>query len=348
MVMQRRLEQTAGTAGLPAKVGTLLRRQFGLTEHQIRSAKFRKDGICRNGIQCRVTDMVFPGDRISVLLEAENEYSDATVPAPLENGENGVLDLFRSWILYEDDDLLVLNKPAGIAMHPSHGHFDDTLGNLAAAYFAESGRRTTIRPVGRLDLETSGVCIFAKHTAAAGWLSAKAFGSVKKPVRKSYLALASGHFENYEKGGCFRIDKPLRKMPGQLNRMQAEETERTLSDAMEPLEETEACPSEEIPSGQSRYQNAVTICTFLRETDCGTWLEVHIETGRTHQIRVHLASMGHPLIGDRIYGAAQPCIGRTALHCRKIQLFHPVRKEWMEITAPLPEDLRGLDPPDDP
>ena len=368
--MERRIEQKVRVDLLPADVKTILSRQFGLTRHQISSAKFRRNGICRNGVPCRVNEQIYPGDRISVLLEEkmpgicdekdglvfDENGSQQPGAGRWEGNVEAVLPAGITWemaasmVLYEDEDLLILNKPAGMAMHPAHGHYNDTLANLVAALYLKEGIHTKPRPVGRLDLETSGICVFAKNAVAAARLSA----------RKTYLALAKGHFPEFEEGAVFIIDKPLHKIAGQLNRMETVE-ENEASEENEGNKEPGAI--DEIdkkvcdPEKELRGKAAVTICTFLKETQENTLLQVQILTGRTHQIRAHLASIGHPLVGDRIYGRSARRIetdqaGQTPqtdhnqivqnstgamLHCAVVELVHPITGKRICITAPLPE-----------
>ena len=351
-----------------------LRRKAGLTPHQIRSAKFQPQGICVNGSQARVTAVVKAGDCVSILLEGPGDAGGLHVSAGSENevglhvsgGSKNEVGLHASAgsknevglqdtdvhldILYEDEDLLIVNKPAGVAMHPAHGHFGDTLTDMVAAHFREKGEERQIRSIGRLDKETSGVVVFAKNRIAAARLSGrdgrsgsstecdslKGRGPEEDTGRKSggscekeYLAVCEGHLKEDEKK--LSIHLPMRKVQGELNRM-------------------EVCPAGE-------GLEAHTYIEKIRECGPNDLLRVRITTGRTHQIRVHLAALGHPLSGDAIYaggefgnntagirkpGIAAIGIRRAALHCAKVRFRHPLRGEWMEFEAPLPEDMQQL------
>ena len=327
-----------------------LRRKAGLTPHQIRSAKFQPQGICVNGSQARVTAEVKAGDCVSILLEGWGDAEGLHVSAGSEN-EVGLQDTdVQLDILYEDEDLLIVNKPAGVAMHPAHGHFGDTLTDMVAAHFREKGEERQIRSIGRLDKETSGVVVFAKNRMAAARLSGrdgrsgsstecdslKGRGPEEDTGRKSggscekeYLAVCEGHLKEDEKK--LSIHLPMRKVQGELNRM-------------------EVCPAGE-------GLEAHTYIEKIRECGSNDLLRVRITTGRTHQIRVHLSALGHPLSGDAIYageetgnntedirksGITASGIRRAALHCAKVRFRHPLRGEWMEFEAPLPEDMQQL------
>jgi 23S rRNA pseudouridine1911/1915/1917 synthase len=208
-------------------------------------------------------------------------------------------------ILFEDEDLLIVDKPSGMVSHPAHGHYRDTAANMAAAYLNGKGEGGPIRLAGRLDRETSGILVFAKNQVAASRLAGQ---REKGTFRKVYLALASGRMES--SGGIIRM--PIRKAPGQLMKMETCET-----DGM----------------------NAVTRFRLLRQEKDYSVLALQIETGRTHQIRVHLAWAGHPLLGDRLYGCGDDRIGRAALHAWKLYFCHPFTGEKIQLEAEVPADM---------
>lgn len=285
------------------KLNTFLKKEMGLTEKQISQAKFRENGIRVNGERTRITTDLRIGDYVEVLVE-ENE-SQNMVPA------EGQLE-----ILYEDEDLLVINKPAGIVVHPSHGHYADSILNLAAGYYEKQGKNVNLRVVGRLDKDTSGVLVLAKNQIAAARLSEQKEQGI---FEKEYLAVPV-KMPVPEEG---TIRKPMQKDPCHLNKM------RTPDQMASVFAEDKA---------EAPWLNAVTHYK-PQNTDM---LCVRIETGRTHQIRVHLASIGCPLVGDTLYGTADDRIGRTALHAWKVQLIHPVRAEKLEFTAQIPSDFIEL------
>lgn len=287
-------------------------REAGFSKAQIRSMKFMEGGICLNGQRERVTAVLKAGDVLEVLL------------AMKEGASSHLLSLEKMpEILYEDEDVIAVNKPAGIAVHPSHGHYLDTLSNQLAYYFRMSGQRVEVHSIGRLDLETSGIVLFAKHRAAAARLSAQRETGV---LQKQYLAICSGRFE--QKSGCKR--GAIAPVPGSLMKM---------------------CVSE---SGK----RAVTYFEVEKQYAHAALVRLELKTGRTHQIRVHMADAGHPLLGDRLYGiraeaqaetsAPRPGEGkqygsqmqRAALHAGKMTFRQPFCEKEVTVTAPFPEDMQ--------
>lgn len=292
--MERWLSYQVKKEDEPASVGQILKRKLGMTSGQISRAKFRKPGIVVNGQQARVTEAVRAGDRVRVCVEAAHEESGHLVGAP------GCVE-----ILYEDEDLAVVNKPAGTAVHPSHGHYKDTLANQLVEHYRSRGLGLCVRAVGRLDKDSSGAVLFAKNRVAAARLSEK--GSVEK----EYAALVQGHL--ISKDGC--VDMPVKRVEGELNRMQVCRTEKDAKDA-------------------------VTFYRVVEEYEDASLVRLHLLTGRTHQIRVHMAYLGHPLLGDGIYGRGMdPVLKRAALHCRSMTIRHPFTKETIRVEAPLSEDM---------
>ena len=212
-------------------------------------------------------------------------------------------------IVYEDDDLLVVDKPAGLAVHPSPGHFSHTLVNAVLAHSPQlSGVGGEGRPgiVHRLDKDTSGLIIVAKDDAAHVSLARQL---KERQVEKTYVALVEGRVEPPE--GL--IEAPLGRHPKRRKQQAVVAGGR---------------------DARTRYR-------LLREVDGYSLLEVRPETGRTHQIRVHLASIGHPIAGDAVYGHARgPAgLGRQFLHAERLAFAHPRTGERLELAAPLAPDL---------
>ena len=167
----------------PAPVSHFLRTQADLTKKQISQAKFRPGGVQKNGQQCRVTETAYPGDQITVCLETDNVDSVQLESAPTS------LFLPELTLLYEDQDILAVNKPAGIVTHPSGSHYSDSLSNQIAAYFRSKGEPTKVRSIGRLDKETSGILLFARNQTAAARLQKQRENGISE---KTYLAAVSG------------------------------------------------------------------------------------------------------------------------------------------------------------
>lgn len=330
--MERYLEIKIASSK-PDTIGNLLKSEAGLTKRQISQAKFRPGGIQKNKKQCRVTETAQKGDVLRVCLETKETDSFL-----LENWENKEQQAWSSSdqsssnqgspgkkleILYEDQDLLVVNKPAGMVTHPSGGHYADSLSNQIAAYFRSKGEETRIRSIGRLDKETSGVLLFARNQVAAARLQKQ---REEGQLQKTYLAIARGNIDTGD--NWYKISLPL--APDRENHLKM-----TVS------------PDGKLPGSKT----AVTYLKVLASCDEYTVIKVRLETGRTHQIRVHMASIGHPLLGDSLYDMPIPeeaaeekekktkQFRRAALHAWKIRFIHPFTGEKMMFETPLPEDF---------
>lgn len=269
----------------------ILKRRLGLSARQIRQLKFLSDGITVNGQKQRIDYSVHSSDRIRVTFSEQNRNVQELpfLEKPLH-------------ILYEDEDLLVVDKKAGEVCHPAHGHYQDTLANQAAAYLAGCGsEKAPIRCIGRLDKDTSGTLLFAKNRLAAERLARQKEEGV---FRKEYLALVNGIFPVSNRSG--EICLPLAPLPGSLMKMQVS------------------------GNGKRALTRYEVLCS---DRHCSLVL-CRIETGRTHQIRVHMAAIGHPLVGDPLYGNdTHVSSTRTALHAWRLYLKQPVTGEELMIES---------------
>lgn len=309
--MEHILKLTVENQYLPATLEKILLFQAGLTRKQISGAKFRSGGILCNGIQCRVTKTVSAGDVLTICLE-ESSRGSSHLEFPSE-----LLPPLQ--ILYEDQDILAVDKPSGLVTHPSGKHFKDTLSNQVYWYLRQKGETVTVRSIGRLDRETSGIVVFAKNKTCAARLQAQHYTG---EYRKEYLAILSGSLpENRQ----YTVSFPIGPDPGDSRKMQC-------------------FPCKEQPAPDSRP--AVTHFQVLHSTSKWSLVSLSLETGRTHQIRVHMKSIGHPLVGDTLYGTDftdNPlCFHRAALHAWKISFFHPFDNRAISVKAPLPEDFSFL------
>lgn len=269
----------------------------GYSAQNLKDLKKQRESILLNGVWAYMNQLLHKGDELCVIA-TETESSEHIPPVKLS------LD-----IAYEDEDILIVNKPGDMPIHPSQNHHEDTLANAVAYYYlCERGFDNYVfRCMNRLDRETSGLTLLAKNMISGAMLSRMV---MNREIEKEYVALVEGFIPDE---GV--IDRPIGRVPGST---------------------IERCIDEE------NGERAVTIYRRLAYdagTDVST-VSCHLETGRTHQIRVHMASIGHPLLGDGIYNPENHMTCRQALHCRRIALRQPVTGEWVEIIRELPEDMR--------
>lgn len=214
-------------------------------------------------------------------------------------------------ILYEDEYLLVINKPAGIPVHPSMLHFEDSLSNGVKYYFDSINLKKKIRPVNRLDRNTSGLVMFAKNAYVHSRLSCL---MEKNQFKKEYVAICEGIFA---------------KSSGTINAPIARKANSII----------ERCVS---PDGDVAITHYNVIKHYLINGLNVSLVRILLETGRTHQIRVHMAHIGHPIFGDSLYGNVSNLINRQALHSCSIEFQHPITGKHLAITSDLPEDIKKL------
>lgn len=243
-------------------------------------------GLTRGGKPLRTVDRVLAGDTVSVRIEDSGDI----VPNP---------DV-KAAIAFENEDVVVFDKPPNLPVHPSIVHYDDTLGNLYAALYPNSA----FRPIHRLDKDTSGLVACAKNKLAAAML-----GESGGRIEKTYFAVASGEISQSGK-----IDAPIGRTDGSIIKREV----------------------------RSDGQRAITLYEPMLRKNGRTLLKITLKTGRTHQIRVHFAYIGHPLCGDDLYGGDRSDIKRQALHCGKMRLKLPLTGEVIEIESPLPDDIGRL------
>lgn len=277
-----------------------LKQHLCLSRAIITGLKKRDDGILLNGRHVTVRAVLSEGDVLSLSLDdSEDEMNENLVPTDLPLN-----------IIYEDDEIIALNKPGNMPTHPSHNHYTDTLANALAFYYAGKGVPFVFRAVGRLDRDTSGIVLVAKTKRASYHLSEQiAAGKIKK----EYISVLCGIIEEDSK---MTIDAPIaRKAESIIERVVREDG-----------------------------QKAVTEFEVIARGNGMTAVKASPLTGRTHQLRVHFAYIGHPMVGDTLYGdaAGSPLIQRQALHCHSLTFDHPVTGETMTLTAEIPDEIGKL------
>jgi len=276
----------------------ILKNRLGLSERLIKRLKYAGK-VFRNSCPVHVNETVKLGDVISVTIDFEEECEDV-IPEEID------ID-----IIYEDECLIVINKQPNIVVHPTCSHPTGTIANAVMHHLISKGVKRKIRPVSRLDRDTSGIIIFAKNQFAQEFLI-RQMGSTFK---KEYAGVVHGIVEK-PKG---TINLPIERKPGSIMLRQVSHT---------------GAPS-------------VTHYEVIEYLNNATFLSFNLETGRTHQIRVHCQAIGHPLVGDTLYGSEtgpdgvfpKDIINRQALHSYKVSFIHPFTRTLIELTAPIPQDI---------
>ena len=249
--------------------------------------------ILVNGVHYYMRQELSTGDHLQVRI-CETQNSEKIPPTKL------ALD-----IIYEDEDLLVLNKPAGMPIHPSLNNYTNSIANALAYYFQSQGKPFIFRCCNRLDRDTSGLTIVSKHLVSGSILSDM---TKYREVHREYLAIARGSVTPSEG----TIQAPLGRKDGTI-------IERTVD--------------------WEHGEDAVTHYKVLKEANGHSLVSLRLETGRTHQIRIHMKYLGYPLIGDYLYNPDMEYMTRQALHSHHMEFTHPITGEHMSFTAPLPEDM---------
>ena len=275
-------------------VKEVLRQEFLLSDRLIIKLK-KNNQIFLNNKTTFVNQKLEIGDKVLVVLDFE-ETCDNIVPTKM------VLD-----ILYEDEGLLIINKPPFVPVHPSMDHYEDSLSNGVKYFFNSIGLKRKIRPVNRLDKNTSGIVIFAKNEYIQECLIKQMKDNT---FEKEYIALVNGLLNKTEQV----VEAPIARKENSI---------------------IERCVN---PSGD----NAITIVKLLKTYDNYSLIKCILKTGRTHQIRVHTSYIGHSILGDDLYGEKSNKINRQALHAYKISFIHPITNKKLEITTKIAKDIESL------
>lgn len=292
--MRRELRAVIAPAYDGMKIKTYARTVMKISSTLLNKMKYSQ-GIFKNNKQVLVIERVSAGDQLLFLLP-EGVLSENVLP------EKGELD-----IRYEDEDLLILNKGSGMAVHPNKGHEFGTVANYLAGYYKKNGMEASCHLVNRLDVGTSGLMVVAKHAYAQERLAAQMENGT---FARNYLAMVHGCFD--EKEG--RIEAPI-----------ARPDAATIKRAVDP-----------------RGKYAATNYMVLKSAKDASLLRLWLDTGRTHQIRVHMSHLGHPLYGDFLYGREEKAISHTALHSCYLSLEHPVTGRRMYWCSAPPPDFQAL------
>ncbi|WP_419961419.1 RluA family pseudouridine synthase [Psychrobacillus sp. BM2] len=297
--------------------GELIQLTFQINESQ----QLLRDAIRQYGISKKaLTSIKYEGGKITVngaekTVRHMLEIGDTVqITFPPERKSDGLIPQQVEFpILMEDDHLLILTKAAGVSTIPSREHPTGTLANFIAGYMEKSGLSSTVHIVTRLDKDTSGIICVAKHRHAHHLLS-----EMQKlgQISRTYEAFVHGHIEQDD----FVIDAPIGRKNGSI-------IERVIDS-----------------EGKQAKTSVQVLTRFEKLGDKLSHVRLHLHTGRTHQIRVHMMSIGHPLIGDDLYGGDLQLIGRQALHAKELTLIHPFTKENIHLVAPFPEDINALIP----
>ncbi len=274
----------------------------GFSGQNIIALKKMPESILLNGKWEYVNTHISAGDELRIHI-AEEQNNDEIVPRALPFP-----------IVYEDEDLLIINKPSNMPTHPSLNNYENTLANAALYYFAKQNIPYTFRCINRLDKDTTGLTILAKHMLSGAILSQMI---ADRKIQRTYHAIVSGRLS----GKSGTIDAPIgRTSDSLITRCVCESGER-----------------------------AITHYHVLKEYDGYSLVSLKLETGRTHQIRVHMAHIGHPLIGDYLYhpdytdGENPPIpFNRQALIAKELRFMHPITKEPLLFEAPYPQDMKNL------
>ncbi|HJC42878.1 MAG TPA: RluA family pseudouridine synthase [Candidatus Mediterraneibacter gallistercoris] len=293
--MERIITYTIDSASAGLRIEQYLRRR-GYSYQNLTQLKKMRESILINGVWSYMRTAVKNGDILTVhIQEPESSPNIPPVKLPLD-------------IVYEDEDIVVVNKPAGMPVHPSLNNYENSLANGLMYYYQEQGKPFIFRCTNRLDRDTSGLTVVAKHMVSSSILSSM---GMRHEITREYLAIVRGAL-NPSEG---TIDAPIGRTGSSL-------IERKI----------------DFENGE----RAVTHYRVVEEQNGHSLVSLILETGRTHQIRVHMKYIGHPLVGDYLYNPDMEYIDRQALHSHRLSFTHPVTGEKMEFTAPLPTDMRKI------
>ena len=293
--MNRNIDYIVDEDSAGLRVEQFLRRKR-YSGQNLSEIKRMPKSILVNGVHYYMRQELSTGDHLQVrICETQNSEKIPPTKLPLD-------------IIYEDEDLLVLNKPAGMPIHPSLNNYTNSIANALAYYFQSQGKPFIFRCCNRLDRDTSGLTIVSKHLVSGSILSDM---TKYREVHREYLAITRGSVTPSEG----TIQAPLGRKEGTI-------IERTVD--------------------WEHGEDAVTHYKVVKEANGHSLVSLRLETGRTHQIRIHMKYLGYPLIGDYLYNPDMEYMTRQALHSHHMEFTHPITGEHMSFTAPLPEDMARI------
>ena len=279
-------------------VKEVIKSYYNVSDRLLTKLKKNKHILLNNSFS-NINSIIKLGDEIQINLDFEEESSNI-IPKQM------ALD-----ILFEDDSLIIINKSSNMAIHPSILHFENSLSNGLKYYFNSKNIKKKIRPVNRLDKDTSGIVVFAKNE----YIQESLIKQMKShDFKKEYYAILEGFIENKKQ-----------KIIAPISRKQNSIIEREVSE-----------------KGDFAVTHLELIKNFEYNNTKLAFVKFILETGRTHQIRVHSKYINHPILGDSLYGNSSILISRQALHAYKIDFIHPIKKKNMEIIAPIPDDIKRI------
>ena len=293
--MNRTIEYQIEESADGLRIEQFLRRR-GYSGQNLTEIKRMPKSILVNGEHYYMRQKLHTGDQLKVCIK-ETDCSEKIPPVEIP------LD-----IVYEDEDIIVINKPAGMPIHPSLNHYTNSMANALAWYYQKQNKPFIFRCCNRLDRDTSGLTVVAKHLVSGNILSAMVY---RREIHREYLAIVRGQVTP-ESG---TINAPLARKPGTI-------IERTVD--------------------WEHGETAITHYRVVEEKNGHSLVSLKLETGRTHQIRIHMKHLGYPLIGDYLYNPDMEYITRQALHSHRLCFPHPITGKMLEFTAPLPTDMQNV------
>lgn len=283
------------------EVLSYLKNELALSTRKIKSVKYAEKGILLDGVRVNVREKLHKGQNLLVMLDDVTPSCECLIEYD-----------YPFNILYEDDDLIFIEKPSGLVCHPSQGHYADSLANAVCTHLRKRGDKASLHLIGRLDKDTSGIVGFAKNSVVHERMERlREEGS----FFKEYLALVWGKPEEDEAD----LDFPMKEIP-------TPEGNHTFMVLAEP--------------GEGKH--ASTHYKLVKSDGIVSLVRVTIRTGRTHQIRFHMSHLGHPLVGDATYGGESYLeINRAALHAETVSFKHPITGEELSFSATIPDDMKN-------